>query len=133
MNTQLSGRFGIYPWFPGDDEALIAEADVGAFRDLLPNGKVFYCAGIEGDRLVLKYGEKVFRVSPILFREVKTVVRAVGSTVRLADGSLATVADVMWHFARGEPMYLLILSGKKKSRRYWNSDLCDATQEDPRM
>jgi hypothetical protein len=70
----------------------------------------------------------VIRVRPEMFKRVETSAREVGARITLVDGRRATVLDVGWHHNRGEPMYSLCVEGKKKSKRYWESDFIEETR-----
>lgn len=116
-------RWGLYPWFEEDGSELIHPDDLATVKRLMPHGLVFQLLG-EGDGFIrLSYGDVVVRVRPSKFQEVIADVRTVGEAVRLVDGRAGEVIGVQWHHKRAEPMYKLCMEGKKKSKRYWNSDL----------
>ncbi len=121
--NETDARWGLYPWFEEHGTDLIHPDDLDAVRKLMPNGKVFQVVGEEGGFLRLRYGEIEFRCQPTLFKPVAASVRGIGESVTLTDGRSAEVIDVQWHHQRAEPMYQLRVEGKKKSNRYWGSDL----------
>lgn len=74
------------------------------------------------DLIRLSYGGIEFRVGPSLFQEVTSEVHAIGESVMLEDGRIGEVVAIHWHHQRAEPMYRLSIDGKRRSKRYWNSD-----------
>jgi hypothetical protein len=130
MPQHPSSKFGLYKWLPEDGDEHICKDDLQAFAALVPHGKIFHSIGRDNEWMVLAYGDKVFRVNPGLFHEVAGSPMPVGSSVQLLDGTPAIVGDVLWHFARNEPMYFLVVQAKRESRRYWAVDfLRDPVEE----
>jgi hypothetical protein len=102
---------------------LVHSEDLAAFRSLSPYGRVFECVAETSRYVTLSCGGKKFRVSPELFRPVPAPRWRVGQDVVLkGDGRSATIVEMAWHHQREQAMYFLLLEGKKKSRRYWESD-----------
>ena len=120
-----TGAWGLYQWFREHGVHLVHPDDLGAFERLMPNSKVFICEGSEGDYLVLRYGQERYRTKPELFKVVPRPPRVFGETVWVTrDGRAteATVSDIIWHFQRREPFFLLEFDGKKGKKRYWSFD-----------
>lgn len=125
--------WGLYSWFEEDGTDLVHPADLEAWRALCPWQRVFRWEGRDGDYLVLTYGEQSFRVKPKLFKSIDGPVVSVGHSVMLKSGEPAVVGAIGFHHKRNEPMYQLMVAGRKKSKRYWNADF-DAVmnQESPK-
>jgi hypothetical protein len=126
VREEVSGKnktWGIYPWFEEHGADLIHVDDLAIVRSLMPNGKIFELVGEKDGFLRLCYGDTEFRAHSSLFRAVLGDVHGVGETVVLKDGRAGEVVGVHWHHQRAEPMYELRLEGKKRTSRYWNSDL----------
>ena len=121
--SEPSTRWGLYQWYEEHGAELIHPDDLETVRKLVPGNRVFRVAGEKAGFLYFRYGEIEFRGRPRLLERIKAQVREVGDTVTLTDGRSAQVMDVRWHFQRAEPMYQLRVEGKKRSKRYWNSDL----------
>lgn len=118
-----AARWGLYQWFEEHGRHLVHAADLEAFRQLSPNGKLFLWEGMEGDYLVLRYGDAVFRVRPDLFRPVGEPLFGFGSRVSVPGKGDGVVTGMSWHFKRGEPMYVITVKGKELKKRYYSSDL----------
>ena len=119
------GSWGLYQWFREHGVHLVHPDDLGAFERLMPNSKVFVCEGDEGEYLVLRYGQERYRAKPELFKVVSPPPKAFGEMVWVTkDGqpSEATVSDIIWHFQRQEPYFLLEFGGRKGTKQYWPSD-----------
>lgn len=86
-------------------------------------GPVFEVVGREGRFAILDYDGGYLRVLAYALKPISKRVIRPGTKVSLADGRRGNVRYVGWHSKRDEPMYLLHLEGKKKSKRYWISDL----------
>ena len=114
--------WGLYQWFEEHGTDLIHPEDLPGFRALIPNGKIFECVGRDEEYLTLRYGDMEFRVRPSLFKIVARPSRRFGEEVHLSNGKRGIVTDIQWHFQRAEAMYHLMFDGKKRSRRYWESD-----------
>ena len=124
MNISTNS-WGLYPWFIEDGEQLIFPSDLERFKKLLPNGKVFKCIHEVDGYLVLEYGKNTFRVKSDLFKPVDKPIFEIGCNVRLVKEheQEGTIEAINWHYKNDEPMYYLIINGKRKSTRYFNEDL----------
>jgi hypothetical protein len=114
--------WALLPWHRDSGAQLLHDADVSTAVKLLPYGKVFCVTGRDGAFVVLNYGTVSLRAVPTAIVPIAADVRAIGESVRLKNGEHAEVREVLWHHLRAEPMYLLRVAGKKKSKRSWNSD-----------
>lgn len=116
--------WGLYQCFQGTDDDMIDVNDREKFFSLRPNGKVFYCVSMEGDKMVLKYGESEFRVKPELYRVVKEPQYKLGDEVEIIEKKLTgRVIAVNWHIKDNAPFYFVKTEGKKSSKRYRNCEL----------
>jgi len=92
----------------------------------MPYGRLFRCVGSDSDFIILEHAGKHYRVRPSLARPVPDPAFGYGDTVRATGSGVekrAVVRDMMWHFRRNQPFFLLTVEGKKSSRRYWSDEL----------
>ena len=116
--------WGLYQCFKGIDDDMIYINDREAFFDLKPNGKVFQCVSIQEDMLILKYGEKEFRVNPSLYKVVSEPKYKLGDNVEIIEKSLiGKIMEINWHIKNDAPFYFLEIAGKKSSKRYEDCEL----------
>jgi hypothetical protein len=119
-------KWCLYQWFPEFGTNLVHPDDLDAFQRLIPNGKVFRCSESEGGFLKLQYGRDFYRVRPShLFKEVSRPEKVFFEMVKiLQKGKVlsAEVTDILWHFQRSSPFYLVSIDGKKLKKRYIASD-----------
>lgn len=74
--------------------------------------------------ITLKYGDKLLRVKGDLFEIVSTPQFYIGQKVRIKDKNEdAIITDIMWHYDKKEHYYFVTVSGKKKSKRYFEFEL----------
>lgn len=122
MTTSRSEEWGLCPWFEEDGTELVHPGDVEVVRALQPYGKLMQVVG-RSDRYVrLRYGATEFRIQPTMFSPVPVRPRSFGEHVRLRNGETGEVVEIRWHHQRAAPMYQLVIQGKKRSKRYWESD-----------
>jgi len=90
---------------------------------------VWHCIGTEGEYIKVVYGENIYRVKPDYFYEVPEPKYKLGDCVRLQDGSNAgshAIVDAHeWHDKEGKHCYYVKVNGKRKSRRYFESDFSE--------
>jgi len=116
----------LYQWFEEQGIEYVHPDDINAFRSLKPNGKLFRCLGAEDGFAILEHAGRQYRVKPALVKPVPVPVFGYGDTVRVTSGGEnrpATIREIMWHFQRNEPYFLLDFGGKSSSRRYWSSEI----------
>ena len=116
--------WGLYQCFQGIDNEM-GDADCREdFFALQPNGKVFQCILTHEGMIILKYGEKTFRVNPKFYKRVKKPLYKVGDKVEIIDKSLVgQILDVNWHIKDNTPFYFVEVNGKKSGKRYRDCDL----------
>lgn len=116
--------WGLYQCFQGIDDEMIASDCRNDFFALQPNGKVFHCILVQGDIITLEYGEKRFRVNSKLYKVVREPSYKIGDTVRIIEKTLiGRITDINWHIRDDAPFYFVEIDGKKKRKRYLDSDL----------
>lgn len=116
--------WGLYQCFQGTDDALIDSDNREEFFKLQPNGKVFQCIAMDKRMLTLKYGERLFRVNPKLYRMVKKPLYEVGDKVEIIEKTLfGEIVDVNWHIKENVPFYYVEIEGKKAGKRFKDCDL----------
>jgi hypothetical protein len=127
--TEFVGQYGLYQWFEEFGTELIHANDLESFRRFLPNGKIFHCLGMNGEYLLLSYGELQFRVKPNLFKPVPKPARTIGDKIAVrSKGKIVNgiICDMIWHFQRAEPFYHIFADGKKLSKQYWKDDFIES-------
>ena len=122
MKGITDSQWGLYPWWEAHGTDMIHPDDLLTVQRLNPGSKVFQMTTEEGGFIRLRYGSTEFRARPSIFKPVDAAIHEIGKTVTLTGGRSAEVIGIMWHHVRNEPMYELRIGGKKKSKRYWNSD-----------
>ena len=116
--------WGLYQCFHGSDDEMVDSDCREDFFTLQPNGKVFQCISMYDEMIILKYGEKIFRVNPKLYKRVKEPLYKVGDKVEIIEKSLVgQILDVNWHIKDDAPFYLVKIDGKKSGKRYRDCDL----------
>ena len=116
--------WGLYQCFQGIDDDMVDSDCREDFFTLQPNGKVFQCISAYGDMITLKYGEKVFRVNPKLYKIVREPLHRVGDKVEIIEKSIVgQITDVNWHIKDDTPFYFVKVDGKKSGKRYRDHDL----------
>jgi hypothetical protein len=123
--SRFKNTWGRYRWFIEDGEHLIAESDLKRFIKYQAKSILFNCIDEDDEFLTLQYKNEVFKVKPDLYKQVDTPKFRYGDRVKLVDKPdvQAIIDDITWHSDRNEPMYFIIVNGKKRSKRYWGSDL----------
>ena len=122
----MKGEYGVYMWFSEtSNDEYIHPSDLEAFRNMSPPGKVFRdCGSADDGYIILQYGDRQFLVKSKLFRSVTNPKFQVGERVKITSkNETARVEDIVWHFRRGEPFYLLKQDGKVLKKRYYENDL----------
>jgi hypothetical protein len=128
------GSWGLYSWFREHGLDMVHPADRELFESLFPYSKLFYCEGVDGEYLILRYGTRSYRVKDNLFQIVNFSIIPFGEIVFVNKGRgilKAKVVDIQWHFQKHEPMYFVETDGKKLKKQYWASDLQVRTVQQP--
>lgn len=116
-------KWGTYPWFVEHGIELIHPEDLDSFMKEANNCKVFECVG-EGEYITLKYNDNCYKVRDKLFKPVPAPKYNFGNIVRIKNtDEEVTITDIMWHFGNREHYYLVCAGNKKKSKRYFESEL----------
>jgi len=120
-------RFGTYPWFLEHGLDMIHPDDLERFKKESNNCKVFERVDVNDNYMTLKYGDNIYRVKDNLFREVKPPKFFIGQKVGLLnkEDQNGIITDMFWHYNNEEYFYFLEVNGKKKSRRYLESELAE--------
>ena len=74
-------------------------------------------------------GKAVVRVHRSLLKEAPAPRFDYGARVKAIPPRTPVVGEIRsirWHFVRGEPFYLLSITGKPDASRYWSHELSDA-------
>jgi len=121
----MIGIWGTYRWFAEDGVKKIHPDDLEDFKIIVAYGsKVFECIDEDSRYISIKYGDKVFRVTNDLFKQVSAPKFNIGQNVIIKEkGAEAIIIDIMWHYDKQDHFYFVALNGKKKSRRYFTFEL----------
>ena len=76
-------RFGVYPWWPAEDDSWIHPDDVELCYRLIPSPRVFRREFLDQQYNRLTYGELILRVRPTMWLEVPTDGYLVGDRVEI--------------------------------------------------
>ncbi len=118
-------KWGIYPWFEELGVELIHPDDIEAFRKEVNTCKIFLCIE-EGEYITLKYNNNYYRVKEKLFSPKPTPKFDFGQMVRIKySNEEVKITDIMWHFNKQEHFYHVLAGNKKKTRRYFDSELIE--------
>lgn len=118
----MNSKWGTYPWFVEHGVDLIHPDDLETFKQAANNGKVFECIEVN-DYITLKYNNECYRVKDKLFKPVPSPKYNFGEIVKIKEKEEeAIITDIMWHYGKREHYYLVSIGGKKKSRRYLESE-----------
>ncbi len=120
---KMSVKWGRYPWFVENGTELIHPDDIESFTKEANNCKVFKCIE-EGEYLTLRYNNRCFRVKNKLFKPVPAPKFDFDQKVKINEkGEEAVITDIMWHLNNHKHYYLVSVNNKKKSKRFFESDL----------
>lgn len=118
-------KWGMYPWFEENGKGLIHPDDIDDFSKEVNNCKVFLCVK-EDEYLTLKYNNNYYRVKEKLFKSVPKPKFNFEQKVKIKDSDKEVfIADIMWHLNKQEHYYFVIADNKKKTKRYFESELIE--------
>ena len=121
----MQSKWGTYPWFIEHGLDKIHTDDLDGFKKEANNCKVFECVNEDTQFITLKYGEKFFRVKSDIFKNVPMPKFHIGQKVSIINNSGADVviSDIMWHYDKKEHYYFITVNGKKKTKRYFETEI----------
>ena len=120
--TKGARKFGVVQWTSETDERLAAPGEKSRLLEHRVNGRVALLVGADGSFQRVRIGDQEFRISAEKIAPAEGTKYAVGDELIL-DGKPTKVKEVVWHYAKNQPFYLLDIDGKKSSKRYFNDDL----------
>jgi len=115
-------KWGRCPWSYEFEKEKIYPEDLEKFKPISGPFAVFECIGTCGEYIIIKSGDNTFRVKPEIFRELTEPKYKIGDTVKIKD-MYATILFIEWHNEKTEHYYYITVNGKRKSRRYFESEL----------
>lgn len=119
----MSIKWGRYPWFVERGIELIHPDDLESFKSEVNNCKVFECIE-ERDYLTLRYNNRYYRVKAKGFKPVPNPKFDFGQNVIMnGKDEEAIITDIMWHVSNHEHYYFISIGKKKKSKRFFDSEL----------
>ena len=123
-NNKYKGTYGLYNWHPLHGEHLIGSQYLDCVKKMDPRGLVFLCVDENDEYIKLKYGDIVFDAKPDLYEIVENPAFNIGDDVEVvSSGAVGHIHDMFWHYKEKQPLYFLTVEGKKKSRRFFTSEL----------
>ena len=121
---EIIERYGICNWYPEHGSHLVSTDNFLEFINLKPAGKIFKCISIDDKWCSVIYGEKTFKIDPVIYHIVPDLKFYIGQSVWVkTKNSVGTIIDVFWHFKNEMPVYFINFEGKRSSRRYSESEL----------
>jgi len=120
----MQNKWGTYPWFLEHGIDQIHPDDLEKFKKKANNCKVYECVDEDAQFITIKYGNTLFKVKDSLFKSVPEPKFQIGQMLKLQgkSDSEIIVTDIMWHYEKKEHYYLLTVNGKKKTKRYFESE-----------
>lgn len=114
----MDSKWGIYPWVIEHGADMIHPTDLEAFKQEVNSSKVYECIEVS-DYITLRYNNNCYRVRDKLFKIVPVPKYDFGEIVKIKKNEEeAIITDIMWHYGKQEHYYLIAIRGKKKSKRY---------------
>lgn len=87
--------------------------------------KVFQCTNENSSFITIRYNTDFYRVKGEMFIILPKPRYVWGDTVVLKNRQcIAIVAEIMWHVDKKEYYYFVTVNGRKKSKRYFENELC---------
>lgn len=127
--AELIGSWGLYSLFENENDPNVHPEDFQQFRSIRPDGKIFYCVGVQGDYVLLRFDKIKYRVKPERYFTIPEPKYKIGD--RVIDGNHPLKTGIIrssgWHFKEQKHIYAITLNGKNKSRRYFERDLESVT------
>jgi hypothetical protein len=120
----LIKTWGLYPWSIENGKDFIYKEDLEKAEKLNLYGKVFQCIDKENNYIKIKYGENIIRVKPELYKVINIFVIPIGKEAKLKKypKEKAIIKEIIWQATYEQPVYYIILNGKKKTKRYFLED-----------
>ena len=119
----LKNLWGLYPWFESHDIDKVHPDDLGKIKEEQSNTKVYECIDEDDQYITIRYGDKTFRVKDVSFKQVPAPKFDFGEEVKLVSkDEVGIILDILWHFDKEEHYYFIMVDGKRKSKRYFESD-----------
>ena len=123
-------KWGRCPWSYQLSKDKIHPEDLEKFSTLHGSFVVYEYIETDGDYIIIKWGNYTFRVKPDIFKEVKEPKYKIGDTVKI-KGMDAIICLNEWHDEKKEHYYFVTINGKRKSRRYFESELTSMELQNP--
>lgn len=121
--------WGLSNWLRTDGEQYVHPNDLGRFLKYQGTCYLFQCIDVDDVYITLKLRDETFKVKPDFYKPVPLPKYLPGYQVKLVHkpDDFVEILFLMWHYDRNEPMYFIRLNGKRKSKRYWESDFLPIT------
>jgi hypothetical protein len=122
-------KYGYFPWWPEDGDDWVHPADVAAARSMIPSGRVFCRDGVDGDYLLMHYGDVTLRVRRTLWQEVEPEGIDIGDWVEvlsrgmLNEPRIGVVREVIWDDRAQAMRYQISAGGQPVEQHFARQDL----------
>jgi hypothetical protein len=122
-------KYGHFPWWPEDGDGWIHPDDVAAARDMIPSERVFRRDGVDGEYVLMRYGETVLRVRRTLWQEIEPEGLEIGDWVEVLtrgmtnESRTGVVREMLWDDRARAMRYQISDGGKPIETRYAREDL----------
>ena len=117
-----STKWGMCPWSYEFEKEKIHPEDIEKFKLISGPFVVFECIRIDSKYITIKCGDNTYRVKPEIFRELREPKYKIRDTVKI-KGMYAVILFNEWHYEKKEHYYYVTVNGKRKTRRYFESEL----------
>lgn len=110
----------------GCDTSKVHPEDVEKFKKTFSIRGIVRLMGEEGDYIKINYRGDIFRIKPELLYEIAKPRFSVGEKVVVesqGERKQAVILDNEWHFKQKEHFYFVSVNGKKRTRRYFESEI----------
>src|SRR5262245_10039322 len=110
-------KYGFFPWWPEGGDGWVHPDDVGAARRMIPSDRVFRRDGMEGEYLVLHYGEMRLRVLRTLWQEVQPEGLEIGDWVEVLTRGMRNeprtgpIRETRWDNRHDQMCYQILENG----------------------
>ncbi len=117
-------EFGVFLWWPGDDDKWIHPHDVPKAKEIIPGNRVFRRDDFDDTYNLLTYGEYEIRIRPAMWLPVKTDGFDLGDAIEVKSNFgqtrpfIGTIEDMFWHRNEKVIEYLINKSGNVLPKRY---------------
>lgn len=117
-------EFGVFLWWPGDDDSWIHPHDVPKAEDLIPGNRVLRREDYDDDYSLLIYGDYQIRVQPAMWLPVASEGYNIGDQVEVRSNFgenqpfIGTIAEMIWSRTKKQIEYEIHKPGSLQAKIY---------------